>query len=144
MLAVQGVVYELAAAVRIGPSTQATTACPTAARTVSPNRINRIVKHQAATHGGPGSQNVSAGTAMVLDGTFTVHAGHALKFESGTHQFSLFKGRTTEVKLEDAQGCARLGDGVHKLAFVGDHPVRKESGKYYQVMCASTACNDSS
>jgi hypothetical protein len=105
VLAVQGVVYEVAA-VRVGPSTQATANCPTAEGTVRfNNRIKRIAKQQAAaTHGGPGSQNVTAGTAMVLDGTFTVHAGHALRFESGSHQFSLFTGAASEVQLEDAQG----------------------------------------
>jgi hypothetical protein len=87
---------------------------------------------------GPGSEVVPAGKAMVLHGTFTVHANHPLEFESGTHQFSMFKGPTTDVKLEDAQGCARLGDGVHKLAFVSDHPEPHiESGRHYQVsMCA--------
>jgi mannose-6-phosphate isomerase-like protein (cupin superfamily) len=90
---------------------------------------------------------VSAGKAKVLDGTFTVHAGHALMFESGSHQYSIFEGQTTEVPLEDAQGCARLGDGMHKLTFVGaakpeyrpesDHRVHQESGKYYQVMSMS-------
>jgi hypothetical protein len=103
VLAVQGVVYEVAA-VRVGPSTQTTENCPTPEGTVSPNRGKRIAKQQAATHGGPGSQNVTAGTAMVLDGTFTVHAGHALRFESGSHQFSLFTGAASEVQLEDAQG----------------------------------------
>jgi hypothetical protein len=37
VLAVQGVAYEVAAAIRIGPSTQTTTTCPTAERTVDRN-----------------------------------------------------------------------------------------------------------
>jgi hypothetical protein len=75
---------------------------------------------------------------MVLDGTFTVHAGHALRFESGSHQFSLFTGATTEVQLEDAQGCARLGDGVHKLVFVGDQPVHQEPDRHYRSLTSNT------
>jgi hypothetical protein len=58
----------------------------------------------------------------VFSGTFTAHAEHPLKFSTGHHQSSFF-GFVNEdqgVSIEEAQGLPRLGDGVHKLQFVGE------------------------
>jgi hypothetical protein len=67
--------------------------------------------------------------AVVLSGTFTVHASHRASLDTGHHQYSSIapddatdaagQPLLQKVSVEEAKSLPRLGDGLHKLQFVG-------------------------
>jgi hypothetical protein len=92
------------------------TATPTSAASVG--GATARASSQAAKDKLP--DEVLVGNALVYVGTFTVHAKHHLQFQTGSHQYSTFLPNLTPVKLESTLAWPRLGDGLHKMEFVGD------------------------
>jgi len=132
---VQGVIYEVAKAIRVGSETQRLQACllaPTPATAQAkaagyedeeyPNRYseeypNRYPEYDV-TPGSPYSPLAPIGPATILSGPFTLHGvGHKLKYNVGHFQYSIFHNTTTMAKTDK---LPRLGDDVYKFEFQAD------------------------
>jgi len=138
VLSVQGVLYTVDKAVRVGPVENNVVECDSGLRRGSNDKAagrksngnQDVAKVQYADDyyydGHKTPEKVPVAKAWVYDGTFTVFSGsHPLKWKEGRYQYSYFPkdaaGTIPEVDTPyaDTVSYPRLGDDTYKLEFVG-------------------------
>jgi len=130
VLQIQGVIYNVEKAVRVGPAQKNVNECDSGLKRVGNTRNGAKVpteKKDTATvqyakeyfyEVDQSPKKVPAGPARVFDGTFTVFGSHALKWKEGRFQYSWFES-VADVAVQDLLNAPRLGDDIYKMEFVG-------------------------
>jgi hypothetical protein len=126
MITIQGVIYGIQKAIRLGPETPVgpnggivdCTSSTTFRAAGDAANIASVANYAAEKTPG----KVVTSNIDLHVGGFTVHADHPLKFKTGVHTYSLFFAVSDPIDSDSPtlEGLPKFADRVHKFDFIGD------------------------